>query len=391
MKWIALSAYLGALILTQIFWYNFAPLISLLVSRYRVSELTAGWTVLVFPLASLLISGHAGSLIDRRGYRYSIQAGLVLMAVSSVLRIFDTSFVMILLGQTGAAISVPYIVTGISTLVTDWFEPDQEALVTGFCTIGIFAGMSISLAGSPALVTALGFRGAMICFAIAAILGTVFFRVGVPGEIHARNNEAIISKTDYRALLSNRNLLVIFLTAFLGQGCFNALTTWMEVIWHERGFASEAAGLASGIVMLGGIAGSFLIPLLLDRFQRPRLILWVCLVPCVLLIHPFLWAGSPQAGYAWGAAMGFFWLPTLAISLTILERSAHREHAGAAAGIFWTAGNAGVLGLTIFFERLKLTTSWAAAIDGIILLMAAMTVSVLFLRLPPLRPHASQI
>ena len=66
MKWIALAAYLGALVLTQIFWYNFAPLISLLVARYGVSELAAGWTVLVFPLASLLFSGHAGIYTSQR-------------------------------------------------------------------------------------------------------------------------------------------------------------------------------------------------------------------------------------------------------------------------------------------------------------------------------------
>ena len=390
MKWIALAAYLGALVLTQIFWYNFAPLISLLVARHGVSELAAGWTVLVFPLASLLFSGHAGALIDRRGYRYSVQAGLVLMAASSLLRIFDTSFLMILAGQTGAAIAVPYIVTAISPLVTDWFEPHQETLVTGFCTVGIFAGMSISLAGSPAAVNSFGFRGAMISFAAAAVLGTLVFRFAVPKERASPVGGTKAARPDYRALLSNRNLLVIFLTAFLGQGCFNALTTWMEVIWHERGFASEAAGLASGIVILGGIAGSFLVPPLLDRYQTPRLILWVCLIPCLCLIHPFLWAGTPRQGYAWGAAMGLCWLPTLAISLTILERSAGREHAGAAAGIFWTVGNAGVLGLTIFFERLKAATNWGVAIDAVILLMAIMTLSVGLLRLPPVRAHASQ-
>jgi predicted MFS family arabinose efflux permease len=385
-KWVVLSAYLGALVLTQVFWYNFAPLLSLIVSRYGVSELTAGWTILVFPLASLLISGHAGSLIDRRGYRFSIQAGLVVMSVSAVLRIFDSSFWMILAGQAGIAVSVPYIVTGISKLVSDWFDPHQEALITGYCTIGIFVGMSISLAASPQLVNGFGFRGSMIVLALAAIVWTVVFKLAV-SERQSQAAADAGAKTDFRALLTNRNLLVIFATAFIGQGCFNALTTWMEVIWHERGFASEAAGLASGIVIIGGIVGSFLVPPLADRFPHPRAILWACVIPCLFLIHPFLLASSPRMGYTWGAGLGLFWLPTLAISLTLLERSAHKEHAGAAAGIFWTAGNAGVLGLTILFEQLKEATNWGVAIQGVIFLMAVMVALIGLLRFRPESEH----
>jgi MFS transporter, FLVCR family, feline leukemia virus subgroup C receptor-related protein len=47
-----------------------------------------------------------------------------------------------------------------------------------------------------------------------------------------------------------------------------------------------------------------------------------------------VFAGSPRLGYAWGALLGFLWLPSLAITLTIIERIAHKEHAGAASGIF---------------------------------------------------------
>jgi MFS family permease len=173
-----LAAFLGALILTQVFWYNFAPLISLLTAKYRISGLTASWTILVFPLASMLFSGYAGAVIDRRGYRFAIQCGLALMAVSAGLRVFD-GFSMLLAGQIGIAISVPLIVTSISTLVADWFGPAEEALFTGICTIGIFVGMALSLAASPLLVEWLGFRGAMSLLAAVAA-GWALCRTGEP-------------------------------------------------------------------------------------------------------------------------------------------------------------------------------------------------------------------
>jgi len=378
-----LGAFLGALILTQVFWYNFAPLISLLTAKYRISGLTASWTILVFPLASMLFSGYAGAWIDRRGYRFAIQCGLALMAVSAGLRIFD-GFAMLLAGQIGIAISVPLIVTSISTLVADWFHPAEEALFTGICTIGIFVGMALSLIASPLLVEWLGFRGAMSLLAAVAAGWTLLFHLTARENhpVHAASPVAKAAGTPVRALLMNRNLAVIFVTGFIAQGCFNALTTWLEVIWHERGFSSDAAGMAAGMIIAGGIAGALLIPPLLDKFDRPRLLLWICLAPSLLLVHRFVFASSPRLGYCWGALLGFLWLPSLAITLTIIERVAHKDHAGAASGIFWTIGNAGVLGLTVSFEVLKEATDWRTSIGVLVLLLGAMNALIGLLRIP---------
>jgi FLVCR family feline leukemia virus subgroup C receptor-related protein len=384
--------FLGALVLTQVFWYNFAPLISLLTARYGISELAAGWTVLVFPLASLIFSGHAGSLIDHRGYRVSLRVGLILMAFSAALRIFDQSFWMLLLGQAGAAISVPYIVTCISTVVAGRFEPGQEALYTGICTMAIFVGMAVSLAGSPFLVGLLHFRGAMLFLAaVTAVWALAFQFVARRGEANrlAINLTSATAPVSWLAMFRNRNLAVIFVTAFIGQGCFNALTTWMEPIWHERGFPSDAAGIAGGVVIVGGILGSLLIPPLLDKWNHARLLLWICLAPSMLLVTRLLWPDTPRHGYIWGAALGFLWLPSLAITLTLIERIAHKEHAGAASGLFWTIGNAGVLGLTVFFELLKQASNWRTSIYVLVLMLAAMNAAIALLRVPPpgvLRP-----
>jgi len=387
-RWLALAAFLGALILTQVFWYNFAPLISLLTAKYGISGLTASWTILVFPLASMLFSGYAGALIDRRGYRFAIQFGLALMAVSAGLRIFD-GFYMLLAGQIGIAISVPCIVTCISTLVTDWFGPAEEGLFTGICTIGIFVGMALSLAASPLLVEWLGFRGAMSFLAVVAAGWALLFHFTARENRPVRESVrgAKPAATPVRELLMNRNLAVIFATAFIGQGCFNALTTWLEVIWHEHGFSSDAAGMAGGMIIAGGIVGALVIPPFFDKFDYPRVLLWLCLAPSLLLVHRFVFAGSPRVGYAWGALLGFLWLPSLAITLTIIERIAHKEHAGAASGIFWTIGNAGVLGLTVCFEVLKEATNWRTSITVLVLLLAAMNALIGLLHVPA--RHAS--
>jgi hypothetical protein len=53
-----------------------------------------------------------------------------------------------------------------------------------------------------------------------------------------------------------------------------------------------------------------------------------------------------------------------------------------ASGIFWTIGNAGVLGLTVSFEVLKEATNWRTSIDVLVLLLAAMNALIGLLRIP---------
>ncbi len=130
---------------------------------------------MIFPLAGMLLSLHSGAVLDRRGYRYSVMMGLLWMAVSSVLRLFDHSFWLLLAGQTGIADRVPYILTGISNVVTDWFEPEEEATMTGLCTIALLVGTGFAFVTTPWFVGWFGFHATMMAGTLLALASTAFF------------------------------------------------------------------------------------------------------------------------------------------------------------------------------------------------------------------------
>src|SRR5438552_7364117 len=111
-------------------WLNFAPLLSLIEQRYGVSELEASLLVLVFPLLYIILSLPSGALTDRRGYRFSVGVGAALMAVFSAVRILDQRFAFLLIGQIGIAVAQPFVVNGISKLVSDWFSAEEAVLAT---------------------------------------------------------------------------------------------------------------------------------------------------------------------------------------------------------------------------------------------------------------------
>ena len=123
-RWAVLMAYFGVAAMCQMLWLNLAPLVSFLQNKYQVSELAVSSLLLSFPLLYVLLSIHSGTLIDKKGYRYVIILGSVISAVFACVRIFDGNFYMLVIGQTGIAIGQPYIINGISKLVSDWFDKE---------------------------------------------------------------------------------------------------------------------------------------------------------------------------------------------------------------------------------------------------------------------------
>src|SRR5262245_17866090 len=119
-RWVVLVVFMGVALVSQMLWLNFAPLLTLIQTRYGVSELLASSLVLVFPLLYVLLSVPAGAMVDARGYRFTVGLGSAVMAVSAAARVFDGSFWALLAGQIGVAAAQPFVVNGISKLVTEW-------------------------------------------------------------------------------------------------------------------------------------------------------------------------------------------------------------------------------------------------------------------------------
>src|SRR5258706_6869242 len=55
-RWAVLGVYAVIVGVSQMLWLNFAPLLSLVQTRYGVSELTASMLLLVFPLLYVVLS-----------------------------------------------------------------------------------------------------------------------------------------------------------------------------------------------------------------------------------------------------------------------------------------------------------------------------------------------
>jgi predicted MFS family arabinose efflux permease len=387
-RWRSLAAFFVALIFSQTFWFNFAPLLPTLAAKYGVTELTASYTILVFSLSNILLSGVAGAFIDKRGFRSSVLLGLVGISVFACLRIFDSSFWVLLAAQAGISAAVPFIMVAIPKAVATLFPPEDAPRVSGYCSIGICVGSSSSLWLSPRIILGMGFHGAMIFFAALVVCWTLGFALLVPpiqedapGAMHAHRKIELSSVLD---LFRVRALAVLMLIGFIGHGVFTCVTTWMGALWHEHGFSSEAAGMGASILIIGGIFGCLAVPALLSRFGSYRLLLWTAFVPCVFLVTPYLWAPSPSIGLLWGGLMGFFYLSMMPTIYSMIARYAPSHLLGTASGVYLTVSSVGGIIVTVCFRLLKDAGGWQVA--TVTLVAALALISMLVALIPDTSP-----
>lgn len=224
-------------------WLNFAPLITLLQEKYGVSELAASVPTLVFPLFYVFLSLHAGSMVDHRGFKYTVSLGGIIMAVFSVIRIQD-AFWAIVAGQVGIAIGQPYVLNGITTwleqiLVPAGISADQAGLIGGMFIIGGIVG-AIAI---PVLSDRMQRRKPFLVLCV--FLGLVL--VGPLCQTTAFNHGLVFSTI----------LGFFFLPAY-------ALLLAMS----EELAGRDRAGMETGILMLVGNAGGVVVIIAMDLVKN---------------------------------------------------------------------------------------------------------------------------
>jgi predicted MFS family arabinose efflux permease len=374
-KWTVLMAYFGVAAMSQMLWLNFAPLVSFVQNKYGVSELMVSSLMLSFPLLYVVLSMHSGTLIDRKGYRYVIIAGSVISTVFACFRCFDSSFYMLLIGQTGIAIGQPYILNGISKLVSDWFDKEQTAMATGIGTAGLLIGMALGMGLSPALNEGMGFHNMLIVFAALSVLLTLaFVWLGKENNLKKGQAMALSAMSEIKFLLKNRNLVVLLIISFLALGVFNGLTTWLEPLEKPNGLNSEQVGLVGTFLIAGGIIGSLLIPAISDKLKVRKPFLVLCCLVALALLYPLCSISSLTIVYILGGLMGFFFLPGYAIMLSMCEELAGIEKAGAATGLLMLAGNAGAVVVILLMPFVNSSeTVWTNSVYLMVALMAITT------------------
>jgi len=366
-RWVVLLSYMIVALVSQILWLNFAPITKpIMTSIFGVTESDVGLLSMVWPLLFIPISIPAGILIDKKGFKFGVSVGALIMALFAVLRIFSgENFTLLLIFQSCAALGQPFVFNAISKLVTLWFPFEERALATGIGTMGLYIGMIIALSLTPFLVQKAEITlltNMLIIYAVLSIAGAVLFialarekpktgSVGTSEEV-----KASISLSEVKKFVGKRDFMILEALFFIGVGLFTALLTWLEAILHTRGLAVTEAGLVGGVIIIGGILGSLIIPAISDKIVRRKPFIIIDLAVAAGTLFLLAEISDFTLLAVVGFFLGFFLMSALPIGLEMSTEIVGSALAGSASSFLWLFSQAGSVVFILFMDAIKSAT-----------------------------------
>jgi MFS family permease len=355
-RFVVLAAFMLAVAANQLLWITFAPVTRVAAEFYGVSDLAIGLLSLVFMLVFIVASIPASWILDTYGIRVGVGIGVVLTAVFGLLRgMLGHSYAWVLAAQVGVAVGQPFILNAIAKLAGRWFPVRERATAAGLGSLAMYAGIFIGLAVTPLLVLQADLPKTLVIYGIAAVAaGVVFFilvreRPATPVGPEERS----LVWDGLKSMLRNRSFLILLLLFFIGLGLFNAVTTWIEDIVRPRGFSIGQAGLAGGMMVIGGIVGAVVIPALSDRMRRRVPFMVLALAGAIPGLLGITFATSYGLLLASSFALGTFLLSSGPLGFQYGAEITHPAPEGTSNGLLLMVGQISGIAFILAMDGLK--------------------------------------
>jgi sugar phosphate permease len=267
-----------------------------------------------FMIVYLIISIPASYFIDTYGIRAGVGIGVAFTGIFGLLRgLVPSSYTMILVSQIGIAIGQPFILNAITKVAARWFPIKERATASGLGTLAMYLGILIAMILTPFLVNWSGISGMLTIYGILAAVAAVTFFVLVKERpltppCHGYQEERALAVDGLKLIFRSKDFNWLMFIFFIGLGVFNAVTTWIENIVYPRGFSSEQAGITGGLMIVGGLFGALIIPMLSDHYKKRTPFIIIALAGATLSLAGITFATEYWMLLVSGTAFGFFLL-----------------------------------------------------------------------------------
>jgi len=313
-RWVVLSVFMLITAVNQLLWITFAPITVDAGIYYGVSDLQIGLLSMCFMIVFIVFSIPASWIIDKYGIRIGVGIGALMTGLFGLMRgLVSTDFDSILMSQIGIAIGQPFLVNAITKLSAKWFPITERATASGLGTLSMYIGIFAGMVLTPYFTNKNGISGMLYIYGIISVISAVIFLFFVrenPPTAPCRpdQEERSLVLDGLKNIFRIKDFNLLMLVFFIGLGIFNCVTTWIENILAPRGFTTEQAGTVGGIMILAGIMGAFIMPLLSDYFRKRKPFIVLAVAGALFGLIGIAFATDYWLMMFSGAVLGFFLL-----------------------------------------------------------------------------------
>ena len=291
-RWIILSFYFIISISIQIQWLAFASISDVAKEFYQVSTLKIDFLSIIYMVVFIVLSVPTSYFIDKFGLKKGLLVGAYLIGIFGLMKGFGGhNYTLVVIAQFGLAISQPFILNALTKLAAEWFPMNERATVAGIGSLSQYIGIIIALAVTPLIIhvniEGFGIKRMLEIYgtlcAVSALL--VIVLVKDPPKIAIQEANPTLRLSPERSLiyiLKKRDMQLLLILFFIGLGIFNAISTCIDQITTK--LTMDQTGMVGGIMLVGGIIGAIVLPIMSDKMQqRKPFIVW-----CMILMTPGL-------------------------------------------------------------------------------------------------------
>ncbi len=313
-RWVVLLAFMFVVAINQLLWITFAPITGSAATYYGVSDLSIGLLSMCFMIVYIVVSIPASWIIDKYGIKVAVGIGVSLTGIFGFLRGFlAADYTLVLLAQIGIAIGQPFILNAVTTVAARWFPIHERATAAGLGSLAMYIGIALGLVLTPYLTIHSQINGMLVIYGVVSVIAVAIFFIFVkerpptapclPGQ-----EERSLVFDGFKRSLRMKNFILLMVIFFVGLGVFNAVTTWIEDIVRPRGFSIIQAGNTGGLMILGGIIGAVVVPLLSDHYRKRTPFLLLAVIGATLGLVGITFATSYLLLLVSAFIFGFFLL-----------------------------------------------------------------------------------
>jgi MFS family permease len=382
-RWVVLLAYMFVVAINQTLWITFAPITGSAAAHYRVSDLSIGLLSMSFMIVYIVISIPASWLIDTKGIRVAVGIGAVMTGIFGLLKgLVAADYTLVLIAQIGIAIGQPFILNAVTTVAARWFPVQERATAAGLGSLAMYLGITVGMVLTPFLTIQSQISGMLIIYGIVSLIGVVVFfafvkeRPPTPPCMPEQEARSLVFD-GLKESLRIRDFVLLLFIFFVGLGVFNAVTTWIEDILRPRGFSIIQAGNTGGLMIVGGIIGAVVIPLLSDHFRKRTPYLVSAIIGATLGLIGITFAGSYWLLLVSAFIFGFFLLSAGPVGFQYGAEVTHPTPEGTSNGLLLLMGQISGIAFILGMDSFKASDTGSMTLP-LILLIGLMILSLFF-------------
>jgi MFS family permease len=342
-------------------WLNFAGIATPQVTTiYHTNLVMIGLMAALWPLIFIPLAIPVGILVDKVGFKLTVTIGGVLLALFSWLRIIaGRNFYLLLIFQSLASTSQPFIYNSITKLANNWFPPSEQTLANGVGTMGQIIGMVLALIITPVMVPVPSYHDLVLNIIVFSLVSTIslLFFVLTARESPTRHVIREVSSSQgpagqLRDVIRQRNIVILMILFFIGVGVFSALAQWMESILYSRGIAPLYGDIVGMSMLISGILGMVIISYISDKYHVRKRIILINISILTLLLAIFSLNTTYLIYLLVGIGIGFLLVSLAPVGLQLSLETVGGELAGTAAGLLWLLSQVGAFVIIIAMSDL---------------------------------------